>query len=130
MFGDIFLTLIQLIFDMFTLTDNDEVIDQIYNHKQKRNNINKLFLQRNGPTNMTTTFSQYPFSASCGLRPESDFLNDSQVFYKHDHVTILPIHPDSNINKTFVTHCNVYPNRKEENTNMVNELFLKIPVKK
>ena len=29
MFGGIFLTLIQLIFDMFTLTDNDEVIDQI-----------------------------------------------------------------------------------------------------
>ena len=79
---------------------------------------------------MTNLTVFYPFSASCVLRPESDFFNDSQVFYEHDHVTILPIHPDSNINKTFVTHCNVYPNRKEENTNMVNELFLKIRVKK
>ena len=49
--------------------------DQIISNNSET--INKLYLQRNEPTNMTNLPSSI---ASCGLRPKSDVFNDSQVF--------------------------------------------------
>ena len=43
---------------MFAFTDNDKVIDQII--RNNREVINKLYLQRNEPTNMTNLPSSIP----------------------------------------------------------------------
>ena len=77
---------------MFAFTDNDKVIDQIITNN--REVINKLYLQRNEPTNMTNLPSSIPLPlvVDCA-RTKTDFFNDSQVFYINDHVTSLPIHP-------------------------------------
>ena len=45
-------------FDMFAFTDNDKVVDQII--ANDREVINKLYLQRNEPTNMTNLPSSIP----------------------------------------------------------------------
>ena len=80
-----FLTLIQLIFHMFAFTD------QIITNNSET--INKLYLQRNEPTNMTNLPSSIPLPLVVDFALKVTSLNDSQVFYINDHVTSLPIHP-------------------------------------
>ena len=68
------------------------MIDKITTNK--REIINKLYLQRNEPTNMTNLPSSsipVPLVVDYALKVTS--LNDSQVFYINDHVTILPKQP-------------------------------------
>ena len=76
---------------MFAFTDNDKVIDQIITNN--REVINKLYLQRNEPTNMTNLPSSIPLPLVVDFALKVTSLNDSQVFYINDHVTSLPIHP-------------------------------------